>query len=349
MKYLTFIELQIRHAYYRDDLCPDFAISADPATTRTLRNHRAVLRTMPDRVQILLPVDSADAPLIPLDDATHFIFHLSLNNPHFALFTDLTALAQQPAPLYHNSTDDATLALGSKQRQSTEQFTVERRQPAADYVLSGDPLPDAAFAIDGLGAVNAPTGYNPTAKRLTVDTSAATVGDRFAVSYPARPHQPRGTLAEVDIAYRATWPPIAAGARVFTVRFVPTDIHWTYYVVVDNGDSTVAIVDAAETDALSFSTANRTDLTGQPDAADPVGTALAERYGDKRTLRFVSDTAIPCQQRPRATLQLRMADDPVIPQLPNPTVHSTTTVPLAGGADVLPVPAHYTIVKYFAQ
>ncbi len=89
MKFLPLFDLQLRHDYYADHRCSDFLVEVAPSTQRTLRNLRAILKENPSGLRVILPVDAEDKPLIPLPTGAVFTFHLRLQNPDFALFTDL--------------------------------------------------------------------------------------------------------------------------------------------------------------------------------------------------------------------------------------------------------------------
>lgn len=105
MKYASLIELSLSHSYYADGRCPDFVIEASEDTGRLLRGRRCLLDLGADGLRVLVPLDATGAPLLPLPAGSMLRFYLRLQNPDFALFTDLTGLAldgAQPAPLFTN-------------------------------------------------------------------------------------------------------------------------------------------------------------------------------------------------------------------------------------------------------
>jgi hypothetical protein len=107
MKFFPVFSLQLWHSYYRDGRCLDFAIEPTTETQRLLKNHRCALKTTPNGVRILIGGEVQHVPLIALQKGMVFSFHLRLQNSAFPLFTDLSAITHNPAPLYTNAEADA--------------------------------------------------------------------------------------------------------------------------------------------------------------------------------------------------------------------------------------------------
>lgn len=146
MKYVPILGVSVRHTYYTDQRCPDFAIEPSAATERLARNHRLLLRIRPDGVTVAGAVAEGGDLFIALSPDATFVFHLRLHNPDFALFTNLDDVDAQAAPRYKNGSVPAPyepLALGSLQ--------------------DPDRLPDGVFATAevayGSAASPAATGY----------------------------------------------------------------------------------------------------------------------------------------------------------------------------------------------
>ncbi len=102
MKFLPAFVLRVTHAYYTDNRCPDFLIEPNPETERLLSNHRCVLKPLPDGIRVLTAVDDGGKAFIALPPEATFTFHLRLHNPDFVLFTDLSGIEKQAAPIYTN-------------------------------------------------------------------------------------------------------------------------------------------------------------------------------------------------------------------------------------------------------
>lgn len=119
MKHVTLIELSLQHTYYTDGRCADFTIAATDETARLLRNHRCSLSILQDKLRVICPVDDAGAAFLPFHEATALRFALTLRNPDFALFTDLTGLvspSDQPTPLFTSAgAADGQLVLAADQ------------------------------------------------------------------------------------------------------------------------------------------------------------------------------------------------------------------------------------------
>ncbi|HZF48949.1 MAG TPA: hypothetical protein VE093_09885 [Polyangiaceae bacterium] len=104
MKRAAILELRLKHTFYLDGRCPDFTIEPSAETTRLLQRHRCLLRSTPDGVRVITPLDGSQ-PALPLPDGAALHFYLRLENSDFALFTDLTGinLTGTPKPLFTNA------------------------------------------------------------------------------------------------------------------------------------------------------------------------------------------------------------------------------------------------------
>jgi hypothetical protein len=111
MKFVLLLELSLRHAYYSDGRCPDFALAPDEATHKLLADHRCLVRIEADRLRILAPVDDASHLLIPFLGTPSLRFDLTLQNPDFPFFTDLDGLPTDSLPVFVPD-DSASLAPG---------------------------------------------------------------------------------------------------------------------------------------------------------------------------------------------------------------------------------------------
>lgn len=102
-RFLPLLELSVRHSYYPDGRCGDFAIEPSPETERLVRNHRLVLRERPDGLRVVAPVDTTGRPFITLAADVTFTWYLRLRNPDFALITDERDLVAHRTPRYRNT------------------------------------------------------------------------------------------------------------------------------------------------------------------------------------------------------------------------------------------------------
>ena len=333
MKYVSLFSVSVRHSYYTKGKCPDFVMEPTRATQRLLNNHRLIFKTEPFGLRVLVPVTAQQTPLIPLMPGTTLTFQMRLTSPGFPLFTDLAGRAGLSAPFYTNAdaTDLPRLSLTSRKASHTEQFEVV--QPAAQetFTLSGKPLSGvaaSAFTLKPPTDVSAVSAYDPTGNILTVNSTAATPGQRFSVTYPIRPRPPRGVFAEIDILYNNALPMPPNPAAAFEIAFSPRQVHWAYYLASSTAPtgSGFQVSQAANGEAASiqFPETNRTDLRQHPDPQDRVAKALAAQYPDTtiHLFRFISKGAVPCREAARKDLQLQLDGSELIPHLPNPSARN---------------------------
>lgn len=113
MQFHPFLELTLTHPYYRDGGCPDFLITPAADTRGCLDGHRHPFAVRADRVDVRFPADGTAGyqPLIPLSRDVPLRFHLTLQNPEFPLFTDLSGHPKKGAALYRSPSPSNPLQL----------------------------------------------------------------------------------------------------------------------------------------------------------------------------------------------------------------------------------------------
>lgn len=352
MKYLTLFRLEILHAYYPDQRCPDLQIEPTPWTQKLLDDCRCILKPLPNGVQALVMVNEKDRPFIPLPSDPVFVFGLRLQNPDFGLFTDLTAYSQAAAPLYTQASPATSgeLTLTSREAWFTEHFAVREPSTKEAFSLSGRPLANlktaGAFTVKGLAAKTGRKVYDEKARVLVVNSAAVHSGTPFTVTYPTLPRLERGVFAEAEIKYDAKPASLAGDVHSFQIGFKPKEARWKYYVLTDKADN-ISVPPAIEDKdkAIFFNAEDRTDLTQTPDASDLVAARLAEQHPDKQLYRFLSSALVPCRAAARKNIQFQFNGQKVIDALPNPSLQNYSM-------DLRNATQEYTlhhIVKYFTH
>ena len=352
MKYLTLFSLELLHSYYVDRRCPDFQIEPTPETQKLLKDSRCVLKPFPNGIHILILVDGENAPFIPLPVGAIFGFHLRLQNPDFILFTDLTAISQTAAPLYTNATTSTSgdLTLVSREAWSTEHFIVQRPDPKEPFTLAGCPLESiktaGMFIVKGLGQKTGHKRYDEDARILMVNSTAASPGTPFTVTYPVAPRLKQGVFADIEIKYDKPMTRIAGGAAKFQVVFKAKQVRWKYYIVTNKAENKSNIPAIEDKDkVIIFDAAGQTDLTKAPDPDDKIANELAKQYPNMQTFRFLSNALISCQEAARKSIQFQLNGDKVVDALPNPALQNyVVDVKGSQKEDGL-----YHIVKYFTH
>ena len=275
MKYVPLLDVQLRHSYYTDGSCSDFAIALSPATQQLLTNHRCLARVDSDRVRILAPLSEVGVLLIPFSSDLNLRFELSLRNSDFPAFTDMSELTSKSPARFVSPAD----AHGAEQ----------------SLQLDTDPTPSA------------------------------------------------GSFAAVEIRHPKPAVDAAPTPASYVVAFAARQARWAYYCLTSTNTQAddLHVVDAvpsSATEVLSFSDANRTNLTDNPDPDDATGLQLTRQYPALRCVRFLSDQQIACHQQPRKYLELRLGDERLVGPLPNPSPHSAVGGPLL-----------FRIIKYRTQ
>ena len=89
MKYQSLFSVSIRHDYYPDHRCSDFAIEPTPSTQAILNDHRLLTKTQADRLSVLAPLDAIDQLFIPLADNQTLTFYLRFKILDFPSYTEI--------------------------------------------------------------------------------------------------------------------------------------------------------------------------------------------------------------------------------------------------------------------
>ena len=108
MHYQRLFCLTIYHDYYQNQICPDFIIEPTSACRKMLQGHRLLVKPMVNGLWVMVPVNDAQQPVIPLAEALTFTFLLKLNNLAFVSFTQLDAAYDAVQSLYTFSNQGLT-------------------------------------------------------------------------------------------------------------------------------------------------------------------------------------------------------------------------------------------------
>ena len=352
MKYLPVFTLRVTHSYYADGRCPDFSMEPNPGTEKLLKNHRCVLKSLPDGVRVLMQVDTQGMPFIACPEKMTFTFNLRLQNRDFALFTDLSEITQQPAPLYTTVLIDSKpgkeLKLASREAWYEEKFIVQHPAQNDCFVLSSQPLEGLAtndFEIMDSGNIKLES-YNRARKVITVNTESAPKDSAFVVKYPIVPRLERGVFADVEIRNTGTLQPAKEGSAEFEIAFTARKARWKYYLVTDlkNTEKKFEIKHGK----LKFS-ANRVDITEEPDSSDDLAKELVRKYAKMQVHRFLSDDDILCRQTARKNLELHFDGNCLFKALPNPPLRNHFRTKVKVGDDLQLQEAFSQVVKYITN
>ncbi|NJL10264.1 MAG: hypothetical protein HC908_09100 [Calothrix sp. SM1_7_51] len=68
--------MSIIHAYYRNQICPDFLIEPTIECHKILSGHRLIVKNKVNGIVVIAPVDGKNQPCIELADNLQFSFIL---------------------------------------------------------------------------------------------------------------------------------------------------------------------------------------------------------------------------------------------------------------------------------
>jgi hypothetical protein len=114
MRYQRLFSIEVNHGFYPNSACRDLQIeprSTDPRGVRALNRYRLLTRQRANGIEISTPLDDDDQPLIDFAPDLELGFELRVNNPDFALFTDLSTWAELERPILQTVEGQLILAL----------------------------------------------------------------------------------------------------------------------------------------------------------------------------------------------------------------------------------------------
>ncbi len=334
MTYTQLFGLSLKHPYYSDGVCPDFAIEPASSTLGLLAKYRCVLKSGPGWVRAF-----NDPTLLCPDKGDTFTFRLRLKNPNFRVFTDTSDYdAVKLRPVYTNAppAPAGPLTLTSRAEWQHERFAWGPGGGAGRFKLGGRPLAGAAnqMKVDGAGT-SATVAYDETENAVAISAATVKTGDLVTIGYYAQPAPRRDRFADAEIVVGIDPAVIQQqGMGSFQIAFKEKSAWWAYYLVTDpkNNVGDFKIVEKLADSALppGFANSAPRDLGAAPDPKDPIqkdpiAGQLATLYPTARRIRFLSDILLPCRQSAGRSVQLLFGGNPLAAPLPNPPSAQFTT------------------------
>lgn len=154
MKYLPLFEIVARHPYYIDSRCTDLRIEPGADVERLARDGRLAVKSRPDGILVVAPVDAANKPVPPLLPGAALRFRLRLLDTDFPLFTDMSAVTATPNPVYTNA-GNASPGSGGALKLISRPGEAVARALSADGLLAGVEITD----VDALQPSHEPARF----------------------------------------------------------------------------------------------------------------------------------------------------------------------------------------------
>ena len=289
MRYQTYFNLELFHSYYQDYICPDFTIEPTAACQRMLRGHRLVIKPNVNGVQVLVPLDASQQPVISLAPSEIFTFLLKLNNPTFVSFTQLDPLYRTSQSLYVFSND-----------------------MVADIVDDTFVSSEASELSSKL--IQYTNLAQPVAEQSALDIRCAAIAHEYS-------SQQSTIFGMIEIHNNNSLSQDFSQISEFKVTFVAKQQVWRYYLVADKGASAEAFSIQDKEAEISFSPASI-------EPGDRILAAIQHRFPQSQPILLTSAVPVSCRKLGRPNLQLfkQGHTKPWIPHLPNPPNQHGTQV-----------------------
>ncbi len=330
MRYQKYFSIALNHAFLGNAKEGTIEIVPEPASVRLMKNLKLLCKSGVQEITVLQALqDDGVTPLVPIDAATHFEFAIRFQHPDFVSVTDWPAVSLDQSlqgtafPLFHNDSllaSETALVVMTDTPSASEMLQVNQPGATENFYLKGlaqRSLTPADFSISGLGAVTNPSAYAEAEKRISIDTSAASAGDRFELSYPTVQKVP-GLQARLRIAANAS----LVNSPTFSIQLDATSILWNVYAILPAGETQVSITDDDSGRAGGQLTFAATTLLASGNA-DPADDSIAAQMPDKSLVRLTASRALP--YRREAYRQFRLSFLPTgettpieIAHIPNP-------------------------------
>jgi hypothetical protein len=117
MRYQRLFSIEVNHGFYPSSPCRDARIeprSTNGSGVRALNRYRLLTRRWANGIEVATPIDDDDQPLISFAPDLELGFDLRVDNPDFALFTDLSAWAGLDRPILRSVQGQLALSLGDE-------------------------------------------------------------------------------------------------------------------------------------------------------------------------------------------------------------------------------------------
>lgn len=342
MKYLELFRLGVHHAFYSNGISPDFTITPDSGTRSLLRNHRALVKPLPNGLRVVTSATDAGETFLPFSERARLRFDMRLDNPDFPHFTDLAEIAGLAAPIFVGS-DSLELGLQSRTAWNRDVLRVVAPSAQEPFVLGSSPVEGFAASAFRLepedGPVRQVVGYDKPARRITIDSSDAKAGQEFAILYHVRPRRAPDVFAEIDIELTGALVNLTSPvqpAPEFRISFGAKRARWAYYCVTDlpNSLADFSVVDKPPDNGgvpVVFGDDGRTDLAATPDSSDRLAGKLQTAYPTSKHYRFLSRDFIACRQAARTGLRLQIGDNKLPGALATPSFKDPATIVIKVG------------------
>lgn len=135
---------------------------------------------------------------------------------------------------------------------------------------------------------------------------------------------------------------IAAPPR-FTLDLAAQRARWVYYLITGrDAAGPPKIEDRRQGGGLAFTVAELGEATSEAD--DPVGRRLQGLHAGRRCFRLTSASAVVCRRAPLRRLALLLGDEVLVPELPNPSIHSRSRLKVE--ADDEPTTTLFRVLEY---
>ncbi|MBN1209705.1 MAG: hypothetical protein JXB05_32955 [Myxococcaceae bacterium] len=326
-----FVEVRLRHDYYRDGACPVLRVVPTPTTAALITARRLRFQPRADGFSLIGQVEQDGEgnvrPRFPLEPRDRFVFALALTEPDFLYFTDLP-LEGGPGQRYllRNRegssvlSSGAAVGTGDRVRLTPPQLTVKVPASAigASVVVedeAGAPrasAPVPSFEGDSLELPLSLGGFSGVA-RLRVGAGAP---EPLFVDAELPGMGPFGLLELRPLG--GTWPPsrvvngkLAIATVELTADFRRRSTRWRYHVVAPADWPDTATLDILYPEDVP---------APYPEDVTFARTLLPEiiaLFPDKSVVSFESSQALPLHETALRNTRLEIRRGTLLPQLPN--------------------------------
>ncbi|MCW3113396.1 MAG: hypothetical protein JWR18_1792 [Segetibacter sp.] len=80
---------EVLHDFYKNEECPDFTFIPTEETARLLSNHKALFKTVGNKLIVLIKTDESSKPFVEPKPTEKFSFYMALNEPTFMIVSNL--------------------------------------------------------------------------------------------------------------------------------------------------------------------------------------------------------------------------------------------------------------------
>lgn len=285
MRYATFLNIELTHAFYTYGKSADFRMVPSPECAQILAAHKMRWQEMFSAWRVLTPLsDETNQAKYPIELGTQLRFYLQIADPAALRFTefpedlDLGEALRGEAFVHYRNTAGSQLT--ASVYHEVQHDTIQVSKPAAEeaFRLKGNPisgLSRSQIQLEGYSPGYNILRYEPGEKKVWINTLEFSQGHELRLNYLAVPDWAKHAFGLVDITVQQS----SSAQQSYQLALDSRSVKWKYYVAANK--PLTGIKDTDDLKKLEFE--DPVNIPGN----DPLGIWLKRKFPDAPVLKLI--------------------------------------------------------------